>query len=475
MTAAILLQTLSDDERILLNRMLVDLDTYQAQNTVKADYYAGKQRLRDMGIAIPPSLRSMAACIGWPGTTVDVLEERLDLEGWVGADDSDGVGLTEVFEQNSLDVEAPLAHLDALIYGTAFVAVSSGFEGEPDPLITVESPRNMTGLYDLRSRRLSAAVSVRRDEKTGQPVFATMYLPDATLQLSRSRGGTWALDDRDDHRLGRVLVAQLVNRPRSGAMGGRSEITETVRSYTDAAMRTLAAAEVAREFYAAPQRYVLGAPESFFLDENGEARPAWESYLGRILAMERDEDGQVPDVGTFSAAALDPYFSMIRTLSQLLAAEASIPASYLGFVTENPSSADAIRQAEARLVKRAERRQKMFGRAWSEVARLAVMVRDGDVSEFHVRPKWSDASTPTRAAAADETMKLISVGVLTPDSPVTYDRIGLSQLDQQRLAADRRRQNGRGVLEALQQAVQNNSTATARSSTEPQAGQQEQR
>lgn len=453
MTVAIILPTLmmSDDERADLNRLMTALDTYQGENTVKADYYNGKNRLRDMGIAIPPMLRNMAACIGWPGTAVDVLEERLDLEGWSGTDDQ---GLSEVFEQNNLDVEAPLAHLDALIYGCSFIAVSSGLDGEPDPLITVESPVNMTGIYDGRSRRLSAAVSVRRDEH-GQPQWASLYLPDVTLKLDKS-GGIWTITDRDPHNLGRVPVAQLVNRPRSGAMNGRSEITETVRSYTDAAMRTLAASEVAREFYAAPQRYILGAPESFFLNESGEPRSAWEPYLGRILGFERDENGDIPSVGTFSTSTLDPYFAMIRTLSQLLAAEASIPASYLGFVTENPSSADAIRQAEARLVKRAERRQKMFGKAWTEVSRLAVMVRDGSSdTDVAVRPKWRDASTPTRAAAADEAMKLISVGVLTSDSGVTYDRIGLSDLDQQRIADDKRRAGMSTLLSRLPQANAN--------------------
>ena len=437
MTVAIALPTLSlsDDEQRLLDDLLRRLGAYQAENRIKADYYEAKQRLRDMGIAIPPSLRGMAECVGWPGTAVDVLEERLDLEGW---SDPDLLGLDEVFANNDLDVEASLAHLDALIYGTAFAAVSAGFDGEDDPLITVESPLNMTGRFDLRSRRLSSAVSVRRDEDTGLPAVVTLYLPDATIYLECV--GAWHVIDRDVHRLGRVPVAQLVNRPRSGAMGGRSEITPTVRSYTDNAMRTLIAAEVAREFHAAPQRYILGSPESFFLDENGEPKSAWESYIGRFLAIERDDADEVPVVGTFAQGSLDPYFAMIRTLSQLLAAEASIPASYLGFVTENPSSADAIRQAEARLVKRAERRQKMFGRAWSEVARLAVMVRDGRTDvQVNARPKWRDAATPTRAAAADEAVKLIGAGVLTPDSAVTYDRIGLSQLDQQILATEKRR------------------------------------
>jgi hypothetical protein len=116
-----------------------------------------------------------------------------------------------------------------------------------------------------------------------------------------------------------------------------------------------------------------------------------------------------------------------------MAAETAIPASYLGFQTDNPASADAIRQMEARLVKRAERRQRQFGRTWSEVAKLALLVRDGSVptEAQEIRPIWRDASTPTRAAAADEAVKLISAGVFLPDSEITYNRIGLSDIDKQ--------------------------------------------
>ncbi|MBQ1164269.1 hypothetical protein KBZ21_40450, partial [Streptomyces sp. A73] len=45
------------------------------------------------------------------------------------------------------------------------------------------------------------------------------------------------------------------------------------------------------------QRYILGASESAFQDAEGNTKSAWETYIGRVLALERDEDGQVPLVG----------------------------------------------------------------------------------------------------------------------------------------------------------------------------------
>jgi hypothetical protein len=68
------------------------------------------------------------------------------------------------------------------------------------------------------------------------------------------------------------------------------------------------------------------------------------------------------------------------------------------------------------------------------------LVRDGELPDDFatVRPIWRDASTPTRAAAADETVKLIQAGVFTPDSEVTYNRLGLTDSDKQQLISEKR-------------------------------------
>ncbi|MBQ1163938.1 phage capsid protein, partial [Streptomyces sp. A73] len=80
---------------------------------------------------------------------------------------------------------------------------------------------------------------------------------------------------------------------------------------TDAACRRLMGMEVASEFYGAPQRYILGASESAFQDAEGNTQRAWETYIGRVLALERDEDGQVPTVGQFTAHDPQTYTKII--------------------------------------------------------------------------------------------------------------------------------------------------------------------
>lgn len=445
---------LAADEIDLIKYHLTRLGIFRSHNETRQAYYEGSIRVRNLGISLPPSLEGkVETVVGWPATVVDVPEERLDFLGWT-SDDGDAFGLDEVYRDNSLDGDISLGLLDALIYGTAFVAVGRGEPDEPSPLITVESPMVMTGEYDGRKRRLSSALSI--DEVVnGHVTRVTLYLPHANITADRTNG-TWLVADRDDHGLGRVTVAQLVNRPRASRLGGRSEITRAIMSYTDQAVRTLLGMAVSSEFYSAPQRWVMGADGGSFRDADGNVKTGWEAIIGRVLAMPKDEDGDKPSVGQFNPASPAPYLEQIRGLRELVSAEAAIPGNYLGNATENPPSADAIRAMEARLIKRVERRQAIFGRSLREVGALALLVRDGSLpADFsRVSIDWRDAATPTRSAAADEATKLIAAGVLPADSKVTYDRIGLSPAEQRQLESDKRKANARAAISALSAAAQ---------------------
>lgn len=444
--------SLTSEELGLIASMVKKLKHHDHKNSELEKYYEGKTRLKDLNISIPPSLKLVDSVVGWAGTAVDVLEERLDFEGYI----NDNYGLNDIYRANELDLESSLGHKDALIYGLGFVFVGRGMEGEPDPLITIESPKKATAIYDLRSRRISAALLTTRTER-GDVLAGSLYLPEQTIYFE-SFERTFVEVARDVHNLGRVPVAPLINNPRSGDPEGRSEITKAVRSYTDSAMRTLLGAEVAREFYSAPQRYVLGAPQDTFLDSDGNPLNPWSVIQGRVLGVPyNDDEGVMPTVGQFQANSPAPYFEQIRQYAQLIAAETAIPASYLGFQTDNPSSADAIRQMEARLVKRAERRQRQFGRTWSEVGKLALLVRDGSIpaEAINLRPIWRDAATPTRAAAADETVKLIGAGVLSADSEIVYNRIGLSDSDKQLLKSEKATSQAVSLIGTLAQAAAN--------------------
>jgi hypothetical protein len=134
-----------------------------------------------------------------------------------------------------------------------------------------------------------------------------------------------------------------------------------------------------------------------------------------------------------------PHIDQLKALASQLATVTGVPDAYFGVTpTANPSSADAIRASEVRLITKAERRCQMFGRGWLEVARLAVLFAKGAVPEefADVSVWWADPATPTQAARADEVAKLVGAGILPPRSEETYSRINLTRAQQDQVEAD---------------------------------------
>jgi hypothetical protein len=211
-----------------------------------------------------------------------------------------------------------------------------------------------------------------------------------------SSSGGWEVVDRDMHGLGVVPVVRLANRQRTADRVGRSEITPDVMSITDAACRRLMGIEVAAEFFGAPQRYILGASESAFQDAEGNAKSAWETYIGRMLALERDEDGNVPTVGQFSAHDPSGQTKIVDLYARIMASQMSVAPHVLGYSSDNPASADAIRFADNRQVKKAERRIRRLGTGWQQAMRLALWVRDGEPPDKtrRIETVWRNPATP---------------------------------------------------------------------------------
>lgn len=446
---------LSDDEQAAIESLDRQRQADETALLYHDAYYRGTQRIENLKIAVPDKLAGLRTIVAWPTIAVDAVEERLDIEGFRYPDAPDGDRrLGEIWQANNLDEESQLAHLDALVFGRAYACVGTGACGTSacPPLITVESPLQMAAAYDTRSRALIAAL--RRYEEHGTE-YATLYTPEATVFLAQPGGtGEWEIIDRDDHRLGVVPVVRIINRGRTSDRWGSSEITPAVRSLTDSACRTLVGAELAREFFAAPQRYVLGASEDDFKDAEGNPVPAWESYIGRYLAIGGESDEKLPTVGQFAAGSPAAFSELLRMYAQQFAAATGLPPHYIGYSTDNPTSAEAIANAEMHLVKRVERRQRAFGGSWEDVMRLALLIADGtkyDSRARSIETLWRDASTPTKAAQAAAVLSLVGAGVLPAESSVALDYAGFTKSEQQRIALDRQRSTGRQALSAITQ------------------------
>jgi hypothetical protein len=397
-------------------------------------YYEGSQPLTYMH---PEILREVSdritpVIVFWPQLVVDSVEERLDVEGFrLPRAESGDDDMWRVWQYNNLDEESQKAHIDALVMRRSYVSVGTNEGDELTPLVVSESPLEMYADIDPRTRKVRAALKrVSETDGAGTTTpYTTLYLPDVTIWFEDGKEV-----DRDEHKLGEVPIVPILNRPRLQATArlrtnvvgrdgnttsiayrmatryGRSEL-DAVIPLSDAACKLASDMMVASEFIGLPLRGIFGIGPGDLEDASGNRMTAIQAIMGRLFTI----DNSNAKAFEFAAARLDGFATALEQMAQMVASVAGLPPHYLGISTQNPASADAIRSAESRLVKRAERKQRAFGGSWEQVMRLVRRFQRGKWDQGLVRLEtvWRNAATPTIAQKADATVKLHSEGIIT--------------------------------------------------------------
>lgn len=389
-------------------------------------YYRGAQPLSylhpEVRAAVSGRLRSMV--INLPRLVVDSLEDRLDVEGFrlSGVGDADAE-MWAIWQANDLDEWSQQTHLEALIYGRAFVMVWAGMDGGDIPRITVESARQMTVEYDAAQRRIVSAVKLWR---AGDLEHRTVYGPDWIVRQQReSKKKAWV--ERDEpirNVMGVVPVVPFVNRPTLLRPLGESEMTDVI-PIADAINKLSTDLMVSAEHHAMPRRWATGVDLGGSDGEServaAKVQERWtNAQAGRVWLS----DSTDTSFGQFTEASLDNYVRAIDMLTARAAALSGLPPHYFGQAGENPASADALRASESSLVKRALRKQRVFGGAWERVMRLALLVQTGSTSSEMARLEtiWRSAETPTVAQKADAAVKLLQASAI--DTPQAQEDLG---------------------------------------------------
>ena len=162
-------------------------------------------------------------------------------------------------------------------------------------------------------------------------------------------------------------------------------------SLTGSALRTIKRSEIAAEFYAFPQKYISGLSEEAEIDK-------WRATMSSLLAFTKDEDGDKPTVGQFQQQSMEPHLAQLRMFASLFAGETGLTLDDLGFATDNPSSADAIKAAHENLRLEASKAQRTFGTGLLNVGYLAACVRDKFAyrreNVYQTQPIWRPVFEP---------------------------------------------------------------------------------
>ncbi|MFD9603310.1 phage portal protein [Streptomyces sp. NPDC059970] len=425
-------------------------------------YYEGTQPLSYMAPELQQELQETVrqVVINWPRLVVDSVEERLDVEGFRFPNEPDSDDeLWRIWQANDMDEQSQQGHLDALVMGRAYVVIGTREDDDTTPLVTVESALDMYAEFDPRTRVVRAAVKRWSEEgESGTVAHATLYLPESTSWWVQEKG-RWAEDpehERDDHEIGEVMVEVLANRPRLKCPNGVSELADVI-PVSDAACKVATDMMVSAEYHATPRRVAFGFGEEDFVDANGRKVSAFSRIIGRMWATEKNRKEDGADVIQFSEASLSNFHETIKLLASLVASLSGMPPHFLGHATDNPASADGIRSAETRLVKRSERRQRGNGGTWERVNRKVMRLRDGvwNADARSLETIWRDASTPTVAQVADAAVKKFAAKIVPlrqtrEDLGYTQAQIGRMEEQDEQVAQDVMQRIMAGDLAALE-------------------------
>ena len=362
--------------RSRLNRKKIRVDT-------RYKYYEMKNTIHDFEISTPPQLRGFQTVLGWCGKSVDSISDRLMFREF----EEDNFDINEIFLMNNPDTFFDSAILSALIGSCSFVYISE--EGEY-PKLEVIDGRNATGVMDPITGMLKEGYAVLERSDMDTPTIEAYFTPGNTKIIQNGKIRNIS------NNVPYPLLVPIINRPDSKRLFGHSRISRACMDIVNSAMRTIKRSEISAEFFSFPQKYVVGTSQ--------EADPLdkWKSAMSYMIEITKDDEGDFPTFGQFQQQSMAPHMEQLKMLAGLFAGETGLTMDDLGFPTENPSSAEAIKASHENLRLIARKAQRTFGTGFLNVGYLAACLRDDfpyERRQFYLtKPKWEPVFEPDAAA-----------------------------------------------------------------------------
>lgn len=337
-------------------------------------YYDMKNRVRDFDISTPPNLRSFQSVLGWCGKAVDTLGDRLIFREF----SNDNFNINEIFRMNNPDTFFDSAIQAALIASCSFVYISNGEDGYPR--LQVLDGASATGVIDPITGLLREGYAILERDKNKNPILEAYFLSGSTAFYRKGERVPEVISTAVDY----PLLVPVIFRPSAMREFGHSRISRACMDIVGSAMRTVKRSEISAEFYSFPQKYLLGT------DPDMEPMEKWKATMSSMIEISKDADGDKPVAGQFQQQSMTPHLDQLRMFAALFAGETGLTMDDLGFVTDNPSSAEAIKAAHENLRLTARKAQRNFGSGFLNVGFLAACLRD----DFQYTRKQMYLTTP---------------------------------------------------------------------------------
>lgn len=366
------------------------LNAHKIRVDMRYKQYAMQHTEQMVGITIPPEIRRRyRSVIGWCAKGVDSLADRLVFREF----ENDDFEVNEIFKVNNPDVFFDSVVLSALIASCSFVYISKGVDDEPR--LQVIGAGDATGVIDPITGLLTEGYAVLERDENGVATLEAHFLPGQTNYYYKDKN---IEDISFSHNFPHPLLVPVIHRPDEARPFGRSRISRAGMYFQRYAKRTLERADITAEFYSFPQKYVTG------LSNDAEPMESWKATVSSMLQFTKDDDGDKPTLGQFTTSSMSPFTEQLRTAAAGFAGEMGLTLDDLGFVSDNPSSVEAIKASHENLRLAGRKAQRSLGSGLLNVAYIAACLRDDfpyTRSQFiNTTPMWeplfeADANTLT--------------------------------------------------------------------------------
>lgn len=361
------------------------LESKRSRVLLRYKFYEMKNIAKDLDVSTPPEFQWMNSTLGWCGKAVDSMADRLVFNAF----EEDNFDLTNIFQMNNPDVLFDNAILSALISSCCFVYISADDTGYPR--LQVIDGGNATGILDPITGLLKEGYAVLERNDAGTPILEAWFTAGRTEYIRKGNSKTQVIKNSAPY----PLLVPIIYRPDAVRPFGHSRISRACMKIMESALRTIKRSEISAEFYSFPQKYVTG------LHEDAEPMEKWKATMSSLLTFTKDEDGDKPVLGQFTQQSMSPYTEQLRTFAALFAGETGLTLDDLGFVSDNPSSAEAIKASHETLRLTARKAQRTFGSGFLNVGYLAACLRDDFEYQrrqlYLTKPSWEPIFEPDAA------------------------------------------------------------------------------
>ena len=343
---------------------------------------------------------------------VDAVNNRLYISAVQGTSDASNAALDEIWSENQLGLDAGEIHRRALVYGDCYVMVWPDEDGSPE--ISYNTPLTTSIVYDPESPKTKLYAVKMWEVSNGTRM--NVYYPDRIDKYhvnnkSATEGSNWNLIDSVDNPFGQVPVFHF----RTCRPFGRPEHMDAYDAQ-DYINKQFVTSMLVTDFQGAPQRYALTRPDADgagvddFADGDTERENAdgLRSGPGQVWFMEN-----IDKVGEFKAADPAVFWEPIKDTVRSLASITNTPLHYFE-KTGNVPSGEALRVAEAPLIKKVQDREASFGQTWREVFNFALLIK-GIVDDVQIF--WKTIESLDYLERLDADLKKRNVGISLAQVP----------------------------------------------------------